>query len=165
MSFGPRIQKQEGVLWPKEGYPVQKVILLIPGLTLDDQQGGGFQAQGAPPSILFLGGCGDVGYTGEARDRSFGSTTKIRLPEHEGDDVELKKDTIEDPPLRQTVCMCVLRLYNKYYQHLTVRSAEKCMIADTSVGQRVKRFWLRVSHEVTINLSAEDVTKAGHPFP
>lgn len=65
-----------------------------------------------------------MGYTGEARDRSLGSTTKIRLPEHKGDDVELK-DTIEDPPLRQTVCMSVLRLYNKYYQHLTVRSAKK----------------------------------------
>lgn len=57
------------------------------------------RSRGAPPSILFLGGCGDVGYTGEARDRSLGSTTKIRLPEHKGD-VELKKDTIEDPPLR-----------------------------------------------------------------
>lgn len=125
MSFGPGIQKQEGVLWPKEGCPVQKVILLIPGLTLDDQQGGGVPSPGLgerlPPSSSWEA-VGMCGYTGEARDRS---TTKIRLPEHKGDDVELNKDTIEDPPLRQTVCMSVLWLYNKYYQHLTVRSVEK----------------------------------------
>lgn len=51
-----------------------------------------------PPSSSWEA-VGMCGYTGEARDRSLGSTTKIRLPEHKGDDMELK-DTIEDHPLR-----------------------------------------------------------------
>lgn len=39
------------------------------------------------------------------------------------------------------------------------------MVLNTSVGQRVRWFWLQVSHEVTIKLSAEDVTKVGDLSP
>lgn len=96
MSFGPRIQKQEGFSWPKEGCPLQKVILLMPDVTQDGQQGSGVSSPGLR-ELLSLGMCG---YTGGAKNRSLGSTKKVRLPEHKGDDAELKQNIIEDLPLR-----------------------------------------------------------------
>lgn len=37
----PQVQKQEGVAWPDKGCSLQKVILLIPDVTLYGRQGAG----------------------------------------------------------------------------------------------------------------------------
>lgn len=34
-----RVQKQEGVSWPEEGCSLQRVILLVPDVTLDGRPG------------------------------------------------------------------------------------------------------------------------------
>lgn len=59
MSFSPRIQKQEGVSWPEEGCPLQKVILLMSDVTQNVRQGGWIPNPGFFYPLL-LEDCEDV---------------------------------------------------------------------------------------------------------
>lgn len=103
------------VIWPQDSETrgsdvAQRKLPSTESYSLNASQVSGWPArrwgskprpQEAPPSILFSWETiGMYGYTGEARDRSLGSTTKIRLPERKGDDSELTKDVIEDLSLR-----------------------------------------------------------------